>query len=469
LFHWHSPNATCYGAIDKELSFPHLGRFHQYRFNTKLWLPADEKTYSWHVDENAMTHDQTTPNVIVIGAGQAGGDVVTQLRQNGFSGDVILVGDEPHLPYLRPPLSKAFLAGEVTAESLQTKGAAAYEKAAVTVRTGERVQKIDRHEKRISLENGEVLAYGHLVLATGGRPRVMKVPGAALKNIFYLRTIADVEALRAAFLPGRRVVIVGGGYIGLEVASIAVKKGLDVTILEGAPRVLVRVTSPEMSAFYERIHRREGVKIRTGIAVSGFLADAAGVHVTAVECGDEQTVQADLVIVGIGLIPNTELAETAGLLVDNGIVVNDQAQTSDPHIYAIGDCAAHAHHEFLKRKVRLESVPNATEQARAAAAAICGKKVPPHGAPWFWSDQYDLKLQMVGLSDGYDEVVLRGDPESESFIAIYLKNGGVIAADAVNRIGDFMAAKRLVAEGKAIPREALADESESLKAVAARF
>jgi 3-phenylpropionate/trans-cinnamate dioxygenase ferredoxin reductase subunit len=224
-----------------------------------------------------------------------------------------------------------------------------------------------------------------------------------------------------------------------------------------------------MSAFYERIHRREGVKIRTGIAVSGFLADPAGERVAAVECGDEDTVAADLVIVGIGLIPNTELAESAGLLVDNGIVVNEHAQTSDPHIYAIGDCAAHAHHEFLKRKVRLESVPNATEQARAAAAAICGKKVPPHGAPWFWSDQYDLKLQMVGLSDGYDEVVLRGDPESESFIAIYLKNGGVIAADAVNRIGDFMAAKRLVAEGKAIPREALADDSESLKAVAARF
>jgi 3-phenylpropionate/trans-cinnamate dioxygenase ferredoxin reductase subunit len=416
-----------------------------------------------------VTNDLVAANVIVIGAGQAGGDVATLLRQNGFASDLILLGEEPHLPYLRPPLSKAFLAGEVTEESLQTKGAAAYEKAAVTVRTGERVQTIDRHEKRISLQNGEVLAYGHLVLATGGRPRMMKVPGAALKNIFYLRTIADVVALRAAFLPGRRVVIVGGGYIGLEVASIAVKLGLDVTILEGAPRVLVRVTSPEMSAFYERIHRREGVKIRTGIAVSGFVADPAGERVAAVECGDEATVQADLVIIGIGLIPNTELAETAGLLVDNGIVVNEHAQTSDPHIYAIGDCAAHAHHEFLKRKVRLESVPNATEQARAAAAAICGKPVSPAGPPWFWSDQYKLKLQMVGLSDGYEEVVLRGDPESESFMAIYLKNGEVIAADAVNRIADFMTAKRLVAESKVIPKEALADESEPLKAIAARF
>jgi len=416
-----------------------------------------------------VTNDSITPNVIVIGAGQAGGDAVTLLRQNGFAGDLILIGDEPHLPYLRPPLSKAFLAGEVTEGSLQTKGAAAYEKAAVSVRTAQRVEKIDRHEKRISLENGEEMAYGHLVLATGGRPRMMKVPGAALKNIFYLRTIADVVSLRAAFLPSRRVVIVGGGYIGLEVASIAVKIGLDVTILEGAPRVLVRVTSPEMSAFYQRIHQREGVKIRTGIAVSGFLADPTGETVAAVECGDEETVQADLVIVGIGLIPNTELAETAGLLVDNGVVVNERAQTSDPHIYAIGDCAAHAHHDFLKRKVRLESVPNATEQARSAAAAICGKPVSPAGPPWFWSDQYKFKLQMVGLSDGYEEVVLRGDPESESFMAIYLKNGEVIAADAVNRIADFMTAKRLVAESMVIPKDALADESEPLKAVAARF
>jgi 3-phenylpropionate/trans-cinnamate dioxygenase ferredoxin reductase subunit len=409
------------------------------------------------------------PNVIVIGAGQAGGDVVTLLRQNGFAGELILIGDEPHLPYLRPPLSKAFLAGEVTAESLLTRDAAAYEKAAVIVRTGQRVAAINRHEKLISLENGEELAYGQLVLATGGRPRMMKVPGAGLKNIFYLRTIADVEALRAAFLPGRRLVIVGGGYIGLEVASVAVKQGLDVTVLEGAPRVLVRVTSPEMSAFYERVHQREGVKIRTGIAVSGFLADPAGKSVAAVECGEAASVPADLVIIGIGLIPNTELAEAAGLLVDNGILVNGSAQTSDPHNYAIGDCAAHAHHEFLRRKVRLESVPNATEQARAAAAAICGKPVPPATPPWFWSDQYELKLQMAGLSDGYDDIVLRGDPASDSFIALYLKNGEVIAADAVNRIADFMAARRLVAAAKTIPGAALGDDTQPLKAIAARF
>lgn len=416
-----------------------------------------------------MTDQRNLSDVVIVGGGQAGGDVATQLRQNGFVGKVVMIGEEPHLPYLRPPLSKAFLAGEVTAESLQTKGAAAYEKAAIEVRTNLRVETIDRHEKRLALNNGEVISYGKVVLATGGRPRMMKVPGAGLKNIFYLRTIADVVALRGAFLPGRRVVIVGGGYVGLEVASIAVKLGLDVTVLEGAPRVLVRVTSPEMSAFYERVHRRAGVKIRTGIAVSGFVSDAGGDTVSAVECGEDETVPADLVVVGIGLIPNTELAEAAGLIVDNGIVVNDHAQSSDPHIYAIGDCAAHAHHAFLKRKVRLESVPNATEQARIAAAAICGTAVPPATAPWFWSDQYKFKLQMVGLSEGYDEVVLRGDPESESFIAIYLNGGEVIAADAVNRIADFMAAKRLVAERKSIPVDALSDDREPLKVIAARF
>jgi 3-phenylpropionate/trans-cinnamate dioxygenase ferredoxin reductase subunit len=416
-----------------------------------------------------MTSDQSLPGIIIVGGGQAGGDVTTALRQNGYEGSITLIGEEPQLPYLRPPLSKAFLAGEITAGSLLTKAQMAYDKSGIAVRTGLRVDHIDRHEKILTLNNGESLPYSLLILATGGRPRVMKVPGAELKNIFYLRTIADVEFMQPAFLPGQRLVIVGGGYIGLEVASVAIKRGLDVTVLEGAPRVLARVTSPEMSAFYERVHRGQGVKIRTGVAVSGFLPSPAGDAVGMVECGEDEALPADLVIVGIGLIPNTELAEEAGLLVDNGIVVNEHEQTSDPHIYAIGDCAAHAHHGFLQRKVRLESVPNATEQARIAAAAICGKPLPAVTPPWFWSDQYKLKLQMVGLSDGYDEVVLRGDPETESFIAFYLRNQEIIAADAVNRVGEFMLSKRLVAERKAIPAAALADDSQPLKAIAAQF
>jgi 3-phenylpropionate/trans-cinnamate dioxygenase ferredoxin reductase subunit len=414
-----------------------------------------------------MIADQNPSSIVIIGGGQAGGEVATQLRHQGFAGKITLFGEEPLLPYTRPPLSKAFLAGEVTLDTLLTKGAVAYEKAAVDVHTGVRVTKIDRHERQLDLSTGETVPYDKLIFATGGRPRTIKVPGSELKNLFYIRSVADVEVLQPAFLPGQRLVIVGGGYIGLEVASVAIKRGLDVTVLEGAPRVLARVTSPEMSAFYERVHTQEGVKIRTGVAVSGFLPSPAGDAVGQVECGEDAAIPADLVIIGIGLIPNTELAEAAGLLVDNGIVVNAQEQTSDPHIFAIGDCACHAHHGFLLRKVRLESVPNATEQARIAAAAICGKPLPEATPPWFWSDQYKLKLQMVGLSDGYEEIVLRGDPDSDSFIAFYFKNHEIIAADAVNRIGDFMQAKRLVAERKSIPAALLADDTQPLKAILA--
>ena len=217
-----------------------------------------------------------------------------------------------------------------------------------------------------------------------------------------------------------------------------------------------------MSAFYERVHTAQGVKIRTGVTVSGFIAGEGG-KVGQVECGEDAPVAADLVIIGIGLIPNTELAEAAGLIIDNGILVDEHAQTSDPHIFAIGDCAAHAHHGFLKRKVRLESVPNAMEQARIAAAVICGKPAPAATAPWFWSDQYKLKLQMVGLSEGYDALAIRGETESQSFITFYARGGEIIAADAVNRPGEFMAAKKIVAERRQIPLPALADEARPLK------
>ena len=400
--------------------------------------------------------------IVIVGAGQAGGEVAAQLRQAGYVGEVLLVGEEPYLPYQRPPLSKAFLAGEVGAEALLLRAAAAYERSTVSISTGVRAERIDRHDRHVLLDDGAVVHYDKLVLAIGGRPRLMKVPGAELHNIFYIRTIADVERLQPCFVAGRRLVIVGGGYVGLEVAAVAVKRGLDVTVLEGAPRVLARVTSPEMSAFYERTHRAKGVKIRTGVAVSGFLEGDAGA-VGCVECGEDEPVPADLVIVGIGLLPNVELAEEAGLVVDNGIVVNEHEQTSDPHIYAIGDCASHAHHGFLLRKVRLESVPNANEQARIVAAAVCGKPAPAATPPWFWSDQYNLKLQMVGLSDGYEEMAIRGDPETESFIAFYFRNGEVIAADAVNRAGEFMLAKRLVAERRAVPADRLCDESTPLK------
>ena len=401
--------------------------------------------------------------VAIIGGGQAGGEAATLLRQNRFEGRIVLIGEEACLPYMRPPLSKAFLAREIAKDALIYKAAAAYENARVEMRLNARVDEIDRQDKRLILNDGATFGYDRLVIATGGRARQLPVPGAASRNILYLRTIADVELLQPLMQAGRRLVIVGGGYVGLEVAAVAVKRGLAVTVLESAPRVLARVTAPALSEFYERIHREAGVDIRTGVTVSGFAAEDG--CVANVLCASGESFPADFVLIGIGLVPNTELAERAGLEVDDGIVVDAASRTSDPDIYAIGDCAMHAQHGFLRRKIRIESVPNALEQARAAAASITGRPIPEAIAPWFWSDQYDLKLQMVGLSDGYEELVIRGKPEASSFIAFYLKDGVIIAADLVNRFGDFMAAKRLVGERIKIAPSRLADDSVPLKSL----
>ncbi|MGH6794267.1 MAG: NAD(P)/FAD-dependent oxidoreductase [Methylocella sp.] len=413
--------------------------------------------------------DQAPPGaastVAIIGGGQAGAEAATLLRQNRFEGRIVLVGEEDTLPYTRPPLSKAFLAREIGKDALIYRASVAYEKARVEMRLGVRVSAIDRHAKTLLIERCAPLHYDKLVLATGGRARELAVPGAGLRDIFYLRTIADVEALQPLMEAPRRLVIVGGGYIGLEAAAVAVKRGLAVTVLEAAPRVLARVTAPALSKFYERIHREAGVDICTGVMVSGFTAGGEDGRVGAVACAGGQSFAADFVLIGIGLVPNVELAEQAGLGVDDGIVVDAASRTGDPDIYAIGDCAMHAHHGFLRRKIRLESVPNALEQARAAAAAITGRPIPAAAAPWFWSDQYDLKLQMAGVSDGYEELAIRGSMEASSFIAFYLKEGRVIAADSVNRLGEFMAAKRIVGERKEIAVARLADESAPLKSL----
>lgn len=409
-----------------------------------------------------------TPAVVVIGAGHAAGELVTSLRDHGWSGRIILIGEEPHLPYHRPPLSKAYLSGTSTAESLLIKSPAAYEKAGVEIITGMRVLRIDRQAKMVHLADGSKMGYDKLVLTTGGRPRPLSVPNAAQAaqsgNFHYLRTMQDVNAMRRQFEPRMRLVIVGGGYIGLEVAAVAIKRGLQVTVLEAFPRVLARVTAPELSAFYERKHREEGVHIRTSVQVSDLEMDQSGDAVSAVLCADGSRVPADLVVVGIGLIPNTELAQASGLTVDNGVLVNEYAQTSDPDIFAAGDCTNHPN-ASLGRRLRLESVPNALEQARTAAAAICGKLKPYNVVPWFWSDQYDLKLKMVGLSQGYDQLVVRGSLDSDSFSAFYLKNGLMIAADTVNRPPEFMLAKRIIAERLLVAPEQLADDSVPLKSL----
>lgn len=399
--------------------------------------------------------------LLVVGAGHAGAQLAFSAREAGWSGDIVLIGSEAMLPYQRPPLSKAYLTGDVFTEGLEIKSASAYEKAGIQLRLGSTVQSIDRTGKSVALSDGSKLAYSRLALVTGGRPRPL--PGAAgaagrAGNFHYLRTMDDVERMRPQLCPGQKLVIVGGGYIGLEVAASAIKLGLQVTVLEAESRVLARVTAPVMSAFYEQVHRAHGVDIRTGVSVTGFQLDEQEARIIGVVCSDTVSLPADLVVVGIGLLPNTELAAAAGLDVDNGILVDEHACSSDPSIVAAGDCTRF-HSSLYERSLRLESVPNAMEQARVAAATVCGVDKRHDPLPWFWSDQYDLKLKMAGLSAGYDQLVLRGRPEAGAFCAFYLSGRRVLAADTVNRIPDFMQSKRLIAERVEVSPEQLADET----------
>jgi 3-phenylpropionate/trans-cinnamate dioxygenase ferredoxin reductase subunit len=399
--------------------------------------------------------------VVIVGAGYAAGELAARLGSTAVP--VTMVGDEAHLPYHRPPLSKVFLSGEADEASLLLRPQAAYEKFGVVHRPDTRVTAIDRAAREAALSDGTTLPYTWLVLATGGRARKLASPGADLAGVFTLRGIADSLAIRRAMGSGGHLVIVGGGYIGLEVAAVAIKAGLAVTVVEAAPRVLARVAGPEISAFYEQVHRNAGVVIHTGQTVAALLAAPDDpTRVAAVKLGDGSEIPADAVVAGVGLIPNTELAEDAGLKVENGIWVDEYCRTEDPHVLAIGDCANHPC-PFLGRRVRLESVPNALEQARVAADTILGKLVPYGAVPWFWSDQYDLKLQAVGLLDGHEQVVLRGEYAARSFLLFYLRAGIVIAADAVNRPGEFLIARRLV--GAAIRPDValLADPAVPLK------
>lgn len=396
---------------------------------------------------------------VIVGAGQAGGELAAELRKLGYAGRIVLLGEEPHIPYRRPPLSKAYLAGEIAETGLYVIQEAQLAKIGVEFVGNARVAAIDRAAKTVRLADGRAFAYDKLALTTGGRARMLTLPGAERPNVLALRTIADVQKLKPYCQPGKRIVIIGGGFIGLETAAVARKLGLQVTVLEGLPRVLARVTVPEVSAFFERVHREAGVDLRTGVQIEGFEGEP---DVTQVLLAGGEKIPADVVVVGIGLTPNTELAEAAGLAVDNGIVVDEHAQTSDPDIVAAGDCTNHPS-EFLGRRVRLESVQNAMEQARSAARTMAGKPDPYRAVPWFWSDQYDLKLQMVGLSSGFDRFVVRGDLGGRAFAAFYLKDGRLIAADAVSRPQDFMFAKKLVAMAASVDPAQLADESVPLK------
>lgn len=394
--------------------------------------------------------------MVIIGAGHAAGQAAASLRQEKYEGPITIIGDEPHIPYQRPPLSKQYLSGEQAIERVYLRPEKFYDDKDVTLKLGVSATEIDREAKQVVLDSGETVPYDKLIIATGSRPRILNIEGSDLKGIHYLRTIADVDAIRNEMAAGKNLVIVGGGYIGLEVASVGIEKGLNVHVLEMESRILQRVTTPEMSEYYHNLHSGRGVNIHTDTMVSGF---AGSEQVEQVLCGDA-SFDADLVIVGIGIIPNIELAQAAGLECDNGIVVDDHCRTSDPEIYAAGDCTNHPN-PLLDRRLRLESVPNAMEQARVCVSNMLGGDKVYAAMPWFWSDQYELKLQMVGFSADGDEHVLRGNMEENQFAVFYLNNGKVVAADAVNSPKEFMVCKQLV--GKAVDPAALANPETELK------
>lgn len=393
----------------------------------------------------------TLQRVVIVGASHAGTQLAASLRQEGWTGEIIVIGDESALPYQRPPLSKAYLAGKSTLDELAIRSAEFYTKQGIQLLDAT-VEAIDRSAGHLLLSTGDTLPYDKLALCTGARPRQLPIPGAELPGVHYLRTAADVDSIREAAVAGRRAVIVGGGYIGLETASSLRALGLEVSVLEATKRVLERVTAPEVSAFFDRVHRSEGVDIRTSALVEALSGD--GRVREAVLAGGE-SIPADLVIVGIGVEPNTELAAAAGLEVDDGVLIDSHARTSDPEIVAAGDCTCQEMARY-GRRIRLESVPSAGEQAKVAAATVCGKPKEIAALPWFWSDQYDLKLQIAGLNTGYDEVVLSGDPSQDrDFTCFYLRQGELIAADCVNRPREFMFSKRLIIQRTPVGRAEL--------------
>lgn len=406
-----------------------------------------------------MTSSNST--CLIIGASHAGAALATAVRKEGWAGRILVIGDETVLPYHRPPLSKALLMGEKTADQIEIFKAAVYEKSAIEFRLGISAESIDRQNKTVLLNNGESIAYDKLALCTGARVRRLDIPGSNLKGVHYLRTLGDAQAIQAEVKPGAKAVIVGGGYVGLETAASLRKLGMEVTVLEMMNRILERVTAPELSAYYSDLHGRHGVSI----LVNAQALELRGKdRVQQVVCNDNRVLDADLVIIGIGVIPNTELAAAAGLAIDNGVVVNDGAQTADPDIVAVGDCTNHPN-DLLGYRLRLESVPNAMEQAKAAAASICGQHKPYHSLPWFWSDQYNAKLQITSLNRGYDRVVIRGEPSTDQFVAWYLKGDQVLAADCINSAKEFMVAKKIIGQKLALQDSDLADPAVDLNAL----
>jgi 3-phenylpropionate/trans-cinnamate dioxygenase ferredoxin reductase subunit len=380
--------------------------------------------------------------IVIVGAGQAGAQVAQSLRQGGFEGALRLIGDEAHPPYQRPPLSKKFLAGEIGAEGLWLRPPAFYTTNTIDHIPNTSVVGIDRSAKRVLLENGDTISYGKLVLATGTKARLLPIKGSDKDGVVTLRSIGDVDAIRDRLSKSQNLVIIGAGYIGLEVAAVARALGKDVCVIEAQDRPMKRVVSETVSGFFAKLHSENGVQLRLN---TGIEALEGGEAVESIKLSNGDSVPADLVLVAVGAEPNDQLAADAGLDTDNGVLVDGAAQTSDPDIYAVGDCTRFYSGRY-SRSVRMESVQNAIDQAKIAAQALLGQDVDYDPLPWFWSDQYEIKLQIAGLSEGYDKTIVVGDPAAKKFYVAYLKENALIAVDSINSPRSHMMARRVIGE-----------------------
>lgn len=426
-----------------------------------------------------MNRDQ---QCIIVGASHAAIQLIISLRQQHWLGTITVISEEPNLPYQRPPLSKGFLANNLSAQKIALRAKAVYEKLNVRLMLGVKVTQLNARSQTVTLSTGETLSFDKLALCTGARVRRLTIAGSDLSQVHYLRTLADAKSIQLASQSAKHAVIIGGGYIGLETAASLRKLGINVTLLEAESRLLKRVACPEIATFYQQLHRQHGVNIHLNTKVEKISQSSThppqcvihfannGVASSASGCANQQTLTADMVIVGIGVLPNVELAEQAGLEVNNGIVVNEFAQTSNPNIVAAGDCTFHPN-DLLKRHLRLESVPNAVEQAKTAAASICNNPQPYNELPWFWSDQYSVKLQIAGINQGYTSVVIRGDihaslmeqPGGQGFSVFYLHQQKILAADCVNCPKNFMVVKKLIIQNQQISTKVLEDATFDLK------
>jgi 3-phenylpropionate/trans-cinnamate dioxygenase ferredoxin reductase subunit len=397
--------------------------------------------------------------ILIIGGGQAGAQAIDTLRREGFGGRLVLVSDEPYLPYQRPPLSKKFLSGELAADRLPFRHQSFYDEHRVELKLGVRAVQLDLGKHRVALANGEEVIYDRLLLCTGAVSRQLTCPGADLPGVHYLRGIGDVPKIQEGLKPGSRAVVIGGGYIGLETAATARKMGCSVTVLEMADRVMNRVVAANVSEYFAHEHRTQGVKLVCNTRVVRLEGSS---RVERVVCADGSSYETDLLVVGVGALANMDLAAAAGLVCENGIVVDEYCRTSDPAVFAAGDCTYHPSLHYDMR-VRLESVDNAFEQAKTAALNMLDKPTTHDRVPWFWSDQFDNKLLIVGLSQGHDQQVTRGDPATRSFTVCYLKGGELVAVEAVNHSKDYMAARKLIADRARPNLDKLADPQIALK------